>query len=161
MQKILKWFTPILSIGVATFIVLFLWSINSEDKFIDKLQLSLPNKIIEKEKNSKNWLEHFASTKKLGYSYPVNEVYIKVDLNEKIIKTITYKLSASLLDPYQLFCLKEELSNFKFKYDLEKKSDKVELVIYSKNKKKLNSLIDRLKKYKITAKIKPFKEEIR
>ena len=159
MQNFLKWFTPVLAIGVAIFIITFLFSINSEDRYIDATKLSLPNKV-ETKKVTRNWLNHFADTKKLGYSYPVNEVYIKVDLNEKIIKTITYKLSASLLDPYQLFCLKEELNNHKLKYDLEKKSDKVDLVIYSKNKRKLDSLVNVLKNYQIVAAIKPFKEEI-
>ena len=160
MHNFLKWFTPILAIGVAIFIFIFLFSINSEDKYIDSTKLSLPNKI-EVEKTNQNWLTNFASTKKLGYSYPVNEVYIKVDLNEKIIKTITYKLSASLLDPYQLFCLKEELNRHRLKYDLQKSKGDVELVIYSTNKKRLKSLVKVLKNYQILAEIVPYKEEIK
>jgi len=59
-------------------------------------------------------LNHFSKTERLGYFYPVNEVLIEVDLNEKIAsKKTIYKLSASLLDPYQLFCLKEELNQHK------------------------------------------------
>ena len=134
MQKLLKWFTPIFSVGVAIFIVFFLLSVNSEEKYIKKEHLTLPEQKRQiKEDNS--WLKNFSDTYKSGYSYPINEIFIKVDLNEKITKTITYKLSAPLLDPYQLFCLKEELKYRRFKYDLKKNKEEVELVIYSKNKK--------------------------
>jgi len=90
----------------------------------------------------------------------VNEVYIEVDLKEKITKTITYKLSASLLDPYQLFCLKEELRQHALKYYLSKEKEGIELLIFSKNREKLNSLVSVLKNYQISATIKPYKEDL-
>ncbi len=158
MQKILKWLTPFIGMGVAIFILFFLISINSIDEYIEKEPLAYKNELIEK-KQKKIWLDYFVQTQKLGYSYPVNEVYIKVDLDENIIKTITYKLSAPLLDPYQLFCLKEELKKHKLKYFLEKNKLGVELFIFSKNKNKLNSLVKVLKNYQISATIKSYKEE--
>ncbi len=156
MYKIIKWFLPVVTIGVAIFIILFLISINSSQKQIDSHQLSLFSQSISKEPK-KAWLNHFSKTEKLGYFYPVNEVYIQVDLTEKIINTITYKLSAIILDPYQLFCLKEELKRYKLKYYLKKDKINVELVIYSKNKNKLNSLVQVLKNYQIMAQVKPDK----
>ena len=93
MQKILKWFTPIIGIGVAVFIIFFLISINSSEKFIESEPLSLSDEVVQK-KPKKVWLNHFSQTQRLGYFYPVNEVYIKIDLDEKITKVITYKLSA-------------------------------------------------------------------
>ncbi len=158
MQKILKWFTPLIGVGVAIFIVFFLISINSSDEYIDEEPLAYTNESIQK-KQKKVWLDHFSQTQRLGYFYPVNEVYVKVDLDEKITKTITYKLSAPLLDPYQLFCLKEELKQHKLKYFLEKDKMGVELLIFSKNIKKLNSLVKVLENYQIIATIKSFKEE--
>jgi len=159
MQKILKWFTPIIAIGVAIFIIFFLISINSSANLQDLEPLELPDKIVQ-EKPKKVWLSHFSESQKLGYFYPVNEVYIKVDLDEKIIKTITYELSASLLDPYQLFCLKEELKRHKLKYYLKKDGEKVDLLIYSQNKNRLDSLVKALKNYQIVASIRKYKEEI-
>ena len=73
-------------------------------------------------------------------------------------KTI-YKLSASLLDPYQLFCLKEELARHKLKYFLKRDKDGVELLIYSKDVKRLNSLVKVLKNYQISAKVGLYKED--
>ena len=158
MQKILKWLTPLIGVGVAIFIVFFLISINSSDDFVESKPLAFKTKVTKK-KPEKVWLNHFSQAQRLGYFYPVNEVYIKVDLDEKITKTITYRLSAPLLDPYQLFCLKEELRQHKLPYSLEKQKSGVELLIFSKNIDKLNSLVKVLKNYQISATIKPFKEE--
>jgi len=158
MQNILKWFTPLIAVGVAIFLIFFLISINSHDKFIENKPLTLDANVIE-EKPEKMWLDHFYKSEHLGYSYPINEVYIKVDLKEKITKTITYKLSAKLLDPYQIFCLKEELKSHKLKYYLKKDISDVDLFIYSQNVDKLKNLVKVLKNYKIVAKIKPYKEE--
>lgn len=158
LQKILKWLTPLIGVGVAIFLVFFLISINSSDEFIDEEPLEYRDKPIAK-KQKKVWLDHFSQTQRLGYFYPVNEVYVKLDLDEKITKTITYKLSAPLLDPYQLFCLKEELKQHKLKYFLEKNKMGVELLIFSKNIDKLNSLVKVLKNYQISATVKSFKEE--
>ena len=158
MQKILKWLTPAIGIGVAVFIVFFLISINSEEESIEIESLDFKEKVTQT-KQKKVWLEHFSQTQRLGYFYPVNEVYIKLDLDEKITKTITYKLSASLLDPYQLFCLKEELKQHELKYFLEKDNMGVELLIFSKNRDKLDSLVKVLKNYQILAAVESFKEE--
>ena len=158
MQKILKWLTPLIAVGVAIFIIFFLVSINSNEVFLDPVAVQAE---IEKspKKQEKTWLNHFSQSERKGYSYPVNEVYVKVNLKEKITKTITYKLNANLKDPYQLFCLKEELKNHKLKYYLNKNNMNVDLVIYSQNVDKLKNLVNKLKNYKITAKIKPYRED--
>jgi len=163
MQKILRWFTPLLAVGVAIFIVFFLISINSLQEQKDSKPLTLSNEIIS-EKPKDVWLNHFSQTQRLGYFYPVNEVYVSLDLDEKIVNTttpikVTYELSASLLDPYQLFCLKEELRRHALKYYLKKDKGAVILLIYSQDVNKLNSLVKILKNYQITATIKPYKEE--
>jgi len=153
MNKIIKWSFPIVTIGVAIFILLFLISINSSSEQVDSQKLSLFDYSLTKEPK-KNWINHFSKTEKLGYSYPVNEVYLEINLDEKITNTITYQLSASILDQYQLFCLKEELKHHKLRYYLKKDKKNVELLIYSENREKLSSLVKILKDYKIMAKIK-------
>jgi len=160
MQKILKWFAPALAVGVAIFIIFFLISINSSEKLSEIKPLTHKSSVIAK-KPQKVWLNHFSKSEKLGYFYPVNEVYVTLNLNEKITNTITYKLSASLLDPYQLFCLKEELKQHALKYYLMRDKSGVELLIYSKDIDKLNSLVRVLRNYQIMASIKPYKEEVK
>jgi hypothetical protein len=160
MHKILRWFTPLLAVGVAIFIIFFLISINSLQEQKDSKPLTLSNEVVT-EKPKDLWLNHFSQTQRLGYFYPVNEVYVTLDLDEKIVNaiTITYELSASLLDPYQLFCLKEELRRHGLKYYLKKEKEAIALLIYSQDVNKLNSLVKVLKNYQITATIKPYKEE--
>ena len=158
MQKVLKWFSLLLALGVAIFLTFFLISINSHIDVKENVSLSLENNVTQS-KPDKIWLNHFSQTERLGFSYPVNEVYVKIDLDEKINKTITYRLSASLLDPYQIFCLKEELKHYKLKYYLKQDSENMELLIYSQNVNKLNNLVKVLKKYKISATVKPYKKE--
>jgi outer membrane usher protein FimD/PapC len=159
MQKIMKWFAPLLAVGVAIFIISFLVSINSQEPVVESKPLKLKSENIAPKQKEKIWLNHLSQTQKKGYFYPVNEIYVEVNLNEKITKTITYKLSAVLKDPYQLFCLKEELKRYGLKYFLKKDKQGIELLIYSQNVDKLRSLVQVLKNYKISAQIKPYKEE--
>ena len=158
MQKLIKWLAPIVAIGVAIFLTYFLISINSQTALLDNEPLRFQDKV--KQANvEKSWLNHFSKSKQLAYSYPVNEIYLKMDLDEKITKTITYKLSANIQDPYQLFCLKEELARYKLKYFLKKDKLGVYLLIYSQNVNKLNNLVKVLKDYKIKAQVELYKED--
>ncbi len=158
MHTFLKWLTPLIGIGVAIFIVMFLIDINSskKTKYLEPFQLE---SVAAPQDRSKIWLNHFSDTQRLGYFYPVNEVYIQTSLNEKITSKTIYKLSASLIDPYQLFCLKEELNQHKLKYFLKRDKLGVELDIYSKDNKKLSSLVKVLKKYQIIASVKLYKKD--
>ena len=158
MQTLLKWLTPLIGIGVAVFIVMFLININSSKTTKNLKPLQLQSVVAPKDK-TKLWLNHFSKTERLGFFYPVNEVYIQTSLSEKITSNTIYKLSASLIDPYQLFCLKEELNQHKLKYYLKRDKIGVELDIYSKDQKKLNSLVRVLKNYQIIAEVRLYKED--
>jgi len=158
MHKILKWLTPLIAVGVAVFIIFFLISINSNEVYSESKPLALDTKPLQI-KQEKIWLDSLSKSERQGYFYPVNEVYVKVDLAEKITKAITYKLSAKILDPYQLFCLKEELKSHKLKYYLKKDKMNIDLFIYSQNVDKLKNLVKVLKNYNISAMIKPYKED--
>jgi len=158
MHNIIKWFAPIVTIGVAIFIVAFTFSINISENITEQESLTLNNELTQK-KIKKNWLNNFANTEQLGYYYPVNEVYIKLNLDKEIKDLTKYKFSASILDPYQLFCLKEELKNHNLQYYLKKDKNSLDLIIYSEKKDKLNSLVKVLKNYQILAIVEPYNEE--
>ncbi|MGE4419000.1 MAG: hypothetical protein AB7D38_04100 [Sulfurimonas sp.] len=158
MQKNLKWLTLLIAVGVAVFVVFFLISINSNETPVNLAPLEHKSEVVVKE--PKNiWLNSFSKTERLGYFYPVNEVLIQVDLNEKVASRTIYKLSASIADPYQLFCLKEELKQHQLKYYLKKDKNGAELLIYSKERDKLNSLVEVLKNYQISANVGLYKED--
>ncbi|MDY0234247.1 MAG: hypothetical protein RBS11_09470, partial [Sulfurimonas sp.] len=146
------------ALGVAIFIIFFLISINPSYEQDYGQPLTHKSEILQK-KPQDVWLNHFSKTQKLGYFYPVNEVFIELDLNEEIVSKTTYKLSASLLDPYQLFCLKEELKQHGLKYYLVREKNSVELLIYSRDVDRLNSLVRVLKNYQISANVELFKED--
>lgn len=160
MRKILKWLTPLIAVGVAVFILFFLISINSDETFPTLTPLEHKSDVVV-EKPQQVWLNHFSKAEKLGYFYPVNEVFIQVDLNEKVVvtKPTIYKLSAALIDPYQLFCLQEELKRHKLQYYLKKDKNGTELLIYSKEREKLHSLVEVLKNYQIAATVGLYKED--
>jgi len=158
MKKIFKWLAPLVTAGVAIFLLFFIISINNDDVEIANEPLDT-QKQTQQPQQKKNWLNHFSKVEKEGYFYPVNEIYLKVDLQEKITKTITYKLSANVHDPYQLFCLQEELKRHKLRYFLKKEKRGIDLFIYSQNVDKLNKLVHVLKNYKISAHLEQYKED--
>lgn len=160
MQRLAYWLTPIIAIGVALFLVLLLYRINQGETppLIQQKPMgnSLPSSKISKDNG---WLERFSKSERLGYFFPVNEIYLNIDLNQHIIQETIYQLKASIHDPYQFFCLKEELKNFGFKHLLKKDTKGTLLLIRSKNRDKLTALVNTLKNYQITATVMPFKEE--
>ena len=80
MQKIMKWFALLLAIGVAIFIIFFLISINAKEVLQESQPLRLKGEVVT-QKPDKIWLNHLSKTQRQGYFYPVNEIYVKVDLN--------------------------------------------------------------------------------
>ncbi|WP_345993876.1 hypothetical protein [Sulfurimonas sp. HSL-1716] len=158
MQSAFKWLTPIITIGVAIFIVIFLIDINpSED--MQAVDVKIKNTKIKDEKSEPLWLNHLSKSEKGGFFYPVNEIFVDLDLSEQIVLTKIYQLNASISDPYQFFCLQEVLKQYKMRYYLKKDHLDTKLLIYSEEKSKLDSLVKALKTYDINAKILPYKEE--
>ncbi len=160
MQRLAYWLTPIITIGVALFLILLLYRINQGEA-----EAVLPKKILKNRQKSNEipkdsgWLERFSKSERLGYFFPVNEIYINLDLTQKIVHETIYQLKATISDPYQLFCLKEELKQYGLKHLLKKDSTGMRLLIRSKNQNKLAQLVKTLKNYQIMATIVPFKEE--
>jgi len=80
---------------------------------------------------------------------------------EKLVNEKIYQLSARLRDPYQLFCLKQELKQHGLRYTLKKEKTGAELLVYSKDQVKMKALVNALKNYEITATVLPYKEDQR
>ena len=158
MHKAFKWLTPIITVGVAIFIVVFLIKINpSENTQLDKLQTT--NMKTQDGEPQSMWLNHFSKSEQNGYFYPVNEIYINLDLNEKTGLTKTYQLDAPISDSYKLFCLQEVLKQYNVRYFLNKNQEDAKLLLYLDDKSKLDLLVKALKTYDISANILPYKEE--
>jgi len=159
MQRFASLLVPTISVGVALFLIYLLYEINKIEDIEThaKRKTSFKNDIgTEKEAS---WLSRFSKSEKLGYFYPVNEIYIDLDLVQKVFIKRIYRLKAVIKDPYQLFCLKEELKSTRLRYLLRREKRSLFLLINSADRAKLDDLVVRLKKYQITASIMPYKEE--
>ena len=152
MKRILKWLSLLFAVGIAVFVIYLLYTINREEPIETLEPFSLPAQ--KKEQTNKAfWLNHLAGTKKKGYYFPVNEVYIRTDLVTYAPSQKPFELVVNDLDPYQIFCLREELKRHNVRYFFKKSKEETKLLVYSKSLKKLNDLIKVLKKYQIDAKI--------
>ncbi len=152
MKRVLKWLSLLFAVGIAVFVIYLLYSINIEEPIEKPEPFALPQQKKE-HKNKAFWLNHLAGTKKKGYYFPVDEVYIKTDLVKFTPPQKPYELVVNDLDPYQTFCLREELKRHNVRYFFKKSKEETKLLVYSKSLKKLNDLIKVLKKYQIEAKI--------
>ncbi len=158
MIKAFKWIAPIVAIGVFIFIVLLLVKANSTPN----LQSSV---VFEKSQENlslnekKSWIKHFATRQTKGFYYPVNEIVIKSDLTQKSYTQMIYKLNADVSDPYEVFCIEQEIKSLGLEYAFAKNKKSIELLIFSKKYTKLNTLVSNLKKYSINAQINEYKED--
>lgn len=159
MQNAFKWLTPIITIGVAIFIVIFLIDINPSDDIQKVEQLKIKSTRIKDDNPETLWLNHFSKSEQDGYFYPVNEIFVDLDLSQQIVLTKIYQLNAFISDPYQFFCLQEVLKQYKIRYYLNKDHLDAKLLIYSEDRSKLDLLVKALLTYDINAKILPYKEE--
>lgn len=149
-----KWLFPTIFVGVAIFLILFLVQVNQTDTSIYSEKTDLP-KVQELPyiPSREKWIERFSEHENQGFFYPVTEIFVEVDLKEPPQKTTVYQLKAGDLDPYQLFCLKEVLQQYKLTYMFEQNKDDMRLVIYSKNLSQLQNIVKTLKNYAINAEI--------
>jgi len=149
-----KWLFPAIFVGVAFFLILFLVQVNQTDASIYADKVDIPQaQILAKIPSKDKWIERFSKHEDQGYYYPVTEIFVQVDLKETPKKTKIYELKAGDLDPYQIFCLKEVLKQYRLKYMFEQKKDRVKLIIYSENLNQLKNIVKTLKNYAINASI--------
>jgi C-terminal processing protease CtpA/Prc len=157
MQRIAYWLIPLIAISVVVFLGFFIYAINEEGSFESSSREGIVVKNSFDDDHS-IWVEALSKNERQGYAYPLNEVYLELELSKKIIKERTYRLTTNIHDPYQLFCLKQELKALNLRYSLKKDNNGVELLIESKKYENLKSLVSSLKNYEINAKIKLYKE---
>ena len=148
------WLFPAIFVGVTFFLILFLVQVNQTDASIYADQADIPQaQQLPAIPSREKWIERFSEHAEEGYFYPVTEIFVEVDLKEPPKTTTIYQLRAGELDPYQLFCLKEVLKQYKTKYMFEQKKENMKLIIYSENLLQLENIMKTLKNYAINASI--------
>ncbi len=159
MQRIAYWSIPIIAIVVTVSVVLFLVQINSDEPIVTQqptVSRTMESNVSQSSRSV--WLDRFSQSEQEGFFYPVNEIYITLDLHQSVVKEKAFALSAFITNQYQLFCLQEELKQRGFRFFLKRVREGTKLLVYSKDHNQLQSLVKALKSYKITAKIVPYEE---
>jgi len=101
-----------------------------------------------------SWIKGLASTNKNRYEYPVNELFMQIDLHKYIPpKVKSYKLVISNVDRYSVFCVVQTLSDLNLPFVLSKQKNKPSISISSDNDKVLKKVTRKLQKYDIKSKI--------
>jgi len=152
MRRYAYWLFPIIAIGVAVFIVVFMIDINPAAPTIgQEATLDETAKPSASEESSPGWIKHFNISNEQEYFYPVNEVRIELDDNETHSKAQQYHLVVSLNNSYEFFCLKQELKNSDLSYLLNQDREVMTVLIDSNDRAKLTALVAKLKTYQISA----------
>lgn len=159
-KKILIAIFAILSMAlVATFVLIFQFgdSHGSED-FLNPE----PSKNLTKEKESEGWTKKLANVNRANYHFPVNDLFIKIDLKQKKDEKsvfVSYELVVEDFSRYSLFCVRQVLHSSPLSYIVMTQKDKQSIVIKSTNKNSLDKISEQLKKYEVKSKIKEVKNE--
>jgi len=124
------------------------------DVRVDAQYLSPSQKKSEVEYKSRTWSEALAVSKKTKFSFPVNELYMQIDLKKYIPpKVKSYKLVVDRADRYSLFCIVQTLSQMKLPYVVEKRDKAPIIYVSSKTKDALKKIVKKLKYYDIESRI--------
>jgi hypothetical protein len=143
-----------LTLFVIVVIVRVLIYANNIDATLEPLELNKQEQNFASEIGSK-WAQELANVKQREFSAAVNDLY----LSSKLIRVIkdserVYQLTIDKADRYSLFCIDRVLINQKIKYSLTRDSKSVKLFVVSHDKKKLQQIVQELKKYEINSNLK-------
>ena len=122
--------------------------------YSDAQYLSSSQKKSEEILKNKTWSEALAVVNETKFSFPVNELYMQIDLKKYISpKVKSYRLVIDRADRYSLFCIVQTLSQMNLPYVVEKRDEVPIIYVASKTKNLLGSVIEKLEDYDIESKI--------
>jgi len=124
-------------------------SIQIDAKYLSPSQI----KSVKVVKN-KTWSQELANSKEAKFSFPVNELYMQIDLKEYIPpKVKSFRLVVDRVDRYSLFCIIQTLSSMNLPFVVDKNEKVPTIYVSSKTKNSLKSVVKKLKNYDIESKI--------
>ncbi len=152
-KKILIVFFISLFLGVIGVLYSFLNYTDTE--FIETKEYLSPLDKKEKRKSfAKSWIDSLVKSKKNTYLYPVNRLFIHIDLQKYIPpKVRSFKLVIQNMDRYSLFCVMQTLQSFNLPFVITKDKMLPSIYIGSSSEKKLKNIEKKLKKYDIDSKV--------
>lgn len=103
---------------------------------------------------NKTWAQELANSKESKFSFPVNELYMQIDLKQYVPpKVKSFRLVVDRADRYSLFCIVQTLSSLNLPFVLEKKNKIPVIHVSSKTEDSLKGVVQKLKDYDIESKI--------
>ncbi|NWF66719.1 MAG: hypothetical protein HXX81_04540 [Campylobacterales bacterium] len=100
-----------------------------------------------------NWLDKIAKKEIKDYSFAVNDISIKIALNEEIKFEEFFEIVVENIDEYKFFCLNQILKSKEIKFYLYKKLNFVKLIVTTNDKNYLDTVLAELKRYDIEYKV--------
>lgn len=154
MQKKLTMGLFLLLIVILGLVLTSLLSSKDSSMHIELKSLS-PSQGYNKEPSKhRTWSESLAGSKDAKFFFPVNELFIKIDLKKYTPQKIkSYKLVVDRADQYSLFCIVQTLSQMELPFVIEKRDGVILVYVASKTEDLLKDAIERLREYDIESKI--------
>ncbi len=154
MQKKVTIVLFVLMVVILSFVLISMLNDNNSRVQIDEQYLSPSQKQSEVTLKSKTWSELLANSKETKFTFPVNELYMQIDLKKYIPpKVKSYRLVVDRADRYSIFCIVQTLSQMNLPYVVEKKDRVPVIYVSSKTEDSLEKIVDKLKDYDIESKI--------
>jgi len=124
-------------------------SVQIDDKYLSP-SLNKKKKVLK----DRTWAEALANSKESKFSFPVNELYMQIDLKKYIPPKIkSYRLVVDRADRYSIFCIVQTLSQMNLPYVIEKEDSNPTIYVGSKTENSLENVVKKLKDYDIESKI--------
>ncbi|MBE0494969.1 MAG: hypothetical protein IBX45_01025 [Campylobacterales bacterium] len=102
-----------------------------------------------------SWAQKMAQAAALDYHFPVNELFIKLELEEaKPPKEHIFQLVIERSDLYSHFCIMQTLQAFPFSYSVVKDRQGNVIYVNAQGKEMLDAVVKRLKEYDIESIVK-------
>lgn len=103
---------------------------------------------------NKTWTQELANSTESKFSFPVNELYMQIDLKSYIPpKVKSFRLVVDRADRYSLFCIVQTLSSMDLPFVVDKKNNIPIIHVSSKTESSLKKIVLKLKDYDIESKI--------
>lgn len=100
------------------------------------------------------WTQDLADPMSTKFSFPVNELFIQIDLKEYVApKTRFFQLLIDKADRYSIFCIVQTLSSMNFPYVVSKEGKDTVIHVSAKDKALMEEVAQKLKHFDIDSKI--------
>ncbi len=148
-------------------VAIFSFLLNSDEEVnIGGFVAQIHHEADKTEKNKKtSWSEKLAKVKTRDYYYPVNNLFVQIDLSKqnrqnkpsqtkKRKPKEVYRLMLDKNSRYSLFCVRQTLKRFSLPFIFVKEKNENFIIINSHDIQKMQEAINALEQYDIKSKIK-------